>query len=106
MGPAAAMAQMSEQQLRAGVEQTYGVRVLKMKSETVAGRRAFLATVMNPGGAFNEAFQVNTIAIDAATGKLIPGFRHQASGLVKNQSPSYRTGRQSADSFRQGFTWR
>lgn len=106
MAPNAATAQMSEQQLRAGIEKTYGVRILKMKPGMVAGRKAYLATAMNPGGAFNEAFQVNTIAIDAATGKLISGFRHQSSGLVENQSPSYRTGRQPTDSFRQGFTWR
>lgn len=97
---------MSEQQLRAGIERTYNVRVLKMRPGNVAGRRAFIATVMNPGGDFNEAFQVNTLAIDAATGKLISGFRHRPSGLIANQSPSYRTGRQSADSFRQGFSWR
>lgn len=106
MAPDTAIAQMSEQQLRAGIEKAYGVRVLKMKPAMVAGKQAYLATVMNPGGAFNEAFQVNTLAIDAATGKLLPGFRHKAAGRVENQSPSYGTGRQPTDGFRRGIIWR
>ncbi|NQU69781.1 MAG: hypothetical protein HQ514_04490 [Rhodospirillales bacterium] len=106
VAPKSAGAEMTEQQLRAGVERTYGVRILKMRPGNVGGKRAFIATAMNPGGDFNESFQVNVIGIDAATGKLIPGFQHRPSGLIENQSPSYRTGRQSPDSFRQGFSWR
>ena len=39
------------------------------------GRAVFLVTVMNPGGDFNEAFQVTTLAVDVETGKLVSGYR-------------------------------
>jgi hypothetical protein len=104
--PRAALAQMTEQQIRDSVEQTYSVQVLKLRAGEIAGKPVFIVTVMNLPGDFNEAFQVSTLAVDAASGKLIPGFRHRPSGLVENQSPSYRTGRQPTDSFRQGFSWR
>lgn len=106
MAPNSARADMSENQLRAGLEQMYDVQVLKMRPSIVAGRPAFLVTVMRSGGDFNDSFRVSTLAVDAATGKLVPGFRHHPSGLTANQSPSYRTGRQPTDSFRQGFSWR
>ncbi len=106
VAPSTASAAMSEPQIRAAVTKAYGVRVLKIRRGEAGGKAVFLVTVMNAGGAFNEAFRVTVLAVDAQTGKLVPGFRHRASGLQENQGPSYRTGRQSADSFRQGFSWR
>ena len=61
------------------IARTFGVKVLKTRSVTVNGRAAVEITVMNPGGNFNEAFQVYRLLVDAATGKLISGFGHGAS---------------------------
>ena len=46
-----------------------------------AGQAAFAVVIMNYGGDFNEAWQVNTIVVDAESGKLIRQFRHRASGI-------------------------
>ncbi len=64
-------AALSADQVKRQVETRYGVEVLRIKPMTEQGRSAFAVTIMNPGGAFNEAFQVNTIVIDAETGRPI-----------------------------------
>ncbi len=87
--PSAAGAQVSARQASKKFAETYGVKVLKTRAGTIGGRRVHLLTVMNPKGDFNEAFQVTTVAVDAATGRLVPGFRHLPSGLISNQSPIY-----------------
>ncbi|MPY70331.1 MAG: hypothetical protein GEU92_09600 [Alphaproteobacteria bacterium] len=75
-----ALAAMTGEQVRDHVARTLGVRVLNVREGEVDGRAAFIVTVMNPGGDFNEAFQVNRLAVDAETGDLIPAFRDRASG--------------------------
>ncbi len=81
MLPAAgSLAAMSEDQVRAAITRDHGVEVLRIRADTLDGRAVFLVTVMNPGGNFNEAFQVNTLAVDAETGRLVPQFRHNPSG--------------------------
>jgi hypothetical protein len=77
-GPAWAAA--SGDQVKRNIEARFPVQVLKIRETTVDGRAAFVVTVMNQGGAFNEAFQVNTLVVSAETGKLMPQFRHRASG--------------------------
>ncbi len=106
MLPAAeSRAAMSEDQVRAAITRDYGVEVLRIRADTVDGRAVFLVTVMNPGGNFNEAFQVNTLAVDAETGRLVPQFRHHASGQSFSGSLSNVPNRQSPDAAR-GRTWR
>ena len=91
--PRPAMAAMTEIQVRAKIIAEFGVGVLKVRRSQYDGRAVFLVTVMNPGGDFNEAFQITTLAVDVETGKLISGYRHLSSGLRSNQAPSYQTNR-------------
>ncbi len=97
---------LTAKQVRALLSSQHGVKVLKLRSTVRNGRAVFIATVMNAGGDFNDAFQVTTLGVDARTGVLISGFRHRASGLDSNPAPSYTPNRQSVGSLRQGFTWR
>ncbi len=73
---APAWAAMSADQVAAMITEAYGVTVLRVEPMTEDGRAAYLVTIMNPGGDFNEAFQVNRIVVDAETGDLISQFRH------------------------------
>jgi len=91
--PRPATAAMTENQVRANFTAEFGVRVLKVRRSLYDGRAVFLVTVMNPGGDFNEAFQVTTLVVDVETGKLVSGYRHHSSGPRGNQSPSYQTNR-------------
>ncbi len=104
--PAPAFSATSADQAGKWVAESFGVRVLKVKPGKIDGRKVFMVTVMNPKGDFNEAFQVSTLVVDAATGKLVSGFRHRSSGQDSNQAPSYTPNRQESQSLRQGFTWR
>jgi hypothetical protein len=76
----AAQAQVSEAQARQMIEEAYPVQVLKVTDGEVDGQAAWLLTVMNDGGNYNEAFQVNTLAVSKADGKLLSSFTHGASG--------------------------
>ena len=80
-GAAPGLAAMSADQVKRQVELAFGVRVLKMRPMQDAGQAAFAVVIMNHGGDFNEAWQVNTIVVDADSGKLIRQFRHRASGI-------------------------
>jgi hypothetical protein len=71
---------MSETEAARKIEQTYGVRALKVRGAEFDGRKVWMVTVMNPPGDSNEAFQVNTLAVDQESGELVPAFRHRASG--------------------------
>ena len=88
-----AAAQMTGEQVAKKIAAGYGVRVLKVRRSQIDGRAVFLVTVMNPGGDFDEAFQITTLAVDVTTGKLVSGYRHRSSGLRGNQAPSYQTDR-------------
>jgi len=106
MWPAAlALAAMSEDQVRSAIERDYGVQVLRVSPATEDGRSVFLVTVMNPPGDFNEAFQVNTLMVDAETGRLVLQYRHGPSGHRLSDAPSRVPNRQSPDAPR-GRTWR
>ena len=80
-GAAPSLAAMSADQVKRQVASEFGVRVLKVRPMRDAGVAAFAVVIMNEGGNFNEAWQVNTIVVDAASGKLIRQFRHRASGI-------------------------
>ncbi len=91
--PTPAAAQMTGKQVANKIAASFGVRVLKVRRSQLDGKAVFLVTVMNPGGDFDEAFQITTLAVDVKTGKLVSGFRHRSSGLRGNQAPSYQTSR-------------
>jgi len=79
--PAAAQTLMSEAAAREALEAEYGVQVLRINAVEEDGVPVFVVRVMNPGGNFNEAFQVNVLVIDRRTGKLVPQFWHEPSGV-------------------------
>lgn len=107
LGASTASAAVSESQARQMIEQAYGVRVLKIEKREFRGRAAYLLTVMTPGGNDNAAFQVNVLAVDPETGKLIPGYRHGHSGAeAAGGAPLRETDRQPAKALRQGWNWR
>lgn len=83
---------MSPDEIAASIAETYGVEVLSLRDAKADGRAAYAVTVMNPGGNSNAAFQVNTLLVDAATGALIPTFRHGASGYDYPGGAAYQTG--------------
>ena len=96
LGAAPAVA-LSADQVKRQVEARYGVKVLRIKPMTEQGRSAFAVTIMNPGGDFNEAFQVNTIVIDAESGRPIVQYRQGPGGLEPAAAPvSSRTGPSTA----------
>ena len=96
LGAAPAVA-LSADQVKRQVEARYGVKVLRIKPMTEQGRSAFAVTIMNPGGDFNEAFQVNTIVLDAETGRPIVQYRQGPGGLEPAAPPvSSRTGPSTA----------
>ena len=88
---------LSADQVKRQVETRYGVKVLRIRPMTEQGRSAFAVTIMNPGGDFNEAFQVNAIVIDAETGRPIIQSRQGPGGLEPAAAPvSSRTGPSTA----------
>ena len=90
-------AEMSVDAVKRKIAADYAVTVLRVKPMTDDGRRVFSVTIMNPGGAFNEAFQVNTIVIDAETGQPIIQYRQGPGGLKPAAPPvSSRTGPSTA----------
>src|SRR3546814_6413179 len=56
----------------------------------VEGRPAFAATIMNPGGNYNAAFQVNTVVLDRKTGTLIHRFGQNGQELESGTIHSTR----------------
>ncbi len=75
-----ALSAVSQSEAARMVTQTFDVEVLRVRSGQVGDRAVWLITVMNPGGDFNAAFQVNTLAVDKGSGELVPAFRHRSSG--------------------------
>ncbi len=86
---APAWAAMSADEDAAAIAEAYGVTVLRVVAVEKDGRPVFRVTIMNPGGDFDEAFQVNTLLVDADTGKLVSAFRHRASGYDPSQAASF-----------------
>ena len=75
-----ALSAVSQSEAAKMVAQAFDVEVLRARAGQVDSRSVWLITVMNKGGDFNTAFQVNILAVDQATGKLVPAFRHRSSG--------------------------
>lgn len=106
LSAAPVLSEMSKEEITKAVGEAYGVTVLRVVAGEDDGRAVYLVTFMSPGGNFNEAFQVNSVAVDAETGMLIPQFRHRASGYRLAGAPAYSAVRQAPDAARKGFTWR
>ena len=101
-----AQAAMTEAQVKQSLERAYNVTVLRITRLEYDGRAAFKVTFMNPGGNFNTAFQVNSVAVDAETGKLIVRFRHRSSGHDPNVAPRFLPDRQTSTALESGLVWR
>ncbi len=89
-----AHAQMTKQQIMRKIERDFGVKVLKVQPAKDMGPNVLAVTVMNPPGDFNEAFQINTLAVDKQSGKLVlveaqtqQGYRHSAPPVTFRASP-------------------
>jgi len=91
LGAAPAAAALSADQVKRQVEARYGVEVLRIVPMAEQGRSAYAVTIMNPGGNFNEAFQVNTLVIDARTGRPVIQYRHGPGGRLHPPAPPVAT---------------
>ena len=100
-----ALAQVSQDQAAARIAEEYGVEVLRVRPGEIDGKPVWLVTVMKPGGAYNTAFQVSTLAVDQASGDLVPAFRQGSSGAVGNATPRGTRIDRRPDASRSG-TWR
>lgn len=94
-GLSPALAEVGRDEAAQDIAERYGVEVLKVREGEVDGVPAWLVTVMFPGGNFNSAFQVQTLAVDKQSGDLIPAFRHGTSGY---QLPGRFSGSPRSDS--------
>ena len=103
---APAGAAMSADEVASAIAEAYGVTVLRVVAMEEDGRSVFRVTIMNPGGDFDEAFQVNTLLVDAETGKLVSAVRHRTSGYDASQAASFEPNRHAPDSLSWGFIWR
>jgi hypothetical protein len=70
------------------LSQQFGVRVLRVLPIEIDGKPAFAVRVMNPAGNSNEAMRIDTLAVDAETGALLPAFRHGRTGYTLPGDPS------------------
>ncbi|MDJ0894113.1 MAG: hypothetical protein QNJ92_03150 [Alphaproteobacteria bacterium] len=102
-GPVAA--EVSEDQIRSMLAERFDVDVLRVTEGQADGRAVYRVTVMNKGGAFNEAFQVNTLVVDRQTGELVRQFRHRSSGYDLPGAQDRQPNRNPGGS-RIGRTWR
>ncbi len=100
-----AWAAMSKDKIQAGIEKNFDVQVLKISKGKDMGRTVFFVKVMFKGGNYNTAFQVNTLVIDAGTGKPLPQFRHGPSGRQLSGAFNYSPNRQPPGALR-GHIWR
>jgi len=103
---AGARAAPSKEAIKTSIEKTYNVKVLRIQEGEQDDRSVYRVTFMNHGGNDNAAFQVNTIVVDAETGKRVPQFRHLASGYRLPAALDRTLSRQATDALRGGRTWR
>ena len=75
-----AVAQVTDQEAKRQVEESYAVEVLDVRESEIDQRAVWLVTFMVPPGDSNAAFMVSSLAIDRETGDLVPAFRHRTSG--------------------------
>ncbi len=78
--PMPVAAEISSEEAARMVAEQYSVKVLRVRAAVIDNTPVWLVTVMKAGGNTNDAFQVTTLAVDQESGKLVPSFRHGASG--------------------------
>ncbi|MFQ5773284.1 MAG: hypothetical protein ACE5GS_02090 [Kiloniellaceae bacterium] len=105
VAPRPVAAQVTSDAAAARIRADYNVKVLRVRPGEVAGAPVWLVTVMKPGGDSNDAFQVTTLAVDQATGKLVPAFRHGPQGPV-GTAESVRTQVDKRPSVMRSGAWR
>lgn len=95
-------------EIKALVAERYGVEVLRVVETAPEDRpAAYRVTVMLPGQAGNAAFLVNTLLVDAATGRLLSAFRHEAAGYNLPDAPQLDPNRSTNNpAAARGHTWR
>jgi hypothetical protein len=94
-GTAPESADAAGRSLARAVAQRFGVKVLRAQREELDGKTVYRMVVMRPGGNFDDAYAVDTLILDAATGALVPQFRNKVSGYQLS-SPPDRTPRDNA----------
>lgn len=82
VGASPGLAQMSPDQVRSDLENAYDVDVLRIDEVETANGMVYEVLVMNRGGDFNEAFQVNRLRVDPASGNLISQFDNGPNGTT------------------------
>jgi hypothetical protein len=87
VAPAAAQGVLSPAEISKRIETTFGVRVLRVRRSENEGRATYAVTVMNPGGNYNEAYQVSTLMVEPESGRLISQFRHLPAGYRLSGAP-------------------
>ena len=102
---ATASATISKRTILANIEKEYDAKVIKMFIGNDMGRSVYFVRVMFNSGNYNTAFQVNTLVIDAQTGKRLPQFRHGPSGRQLSGTMDNSPNRQSPGALR-GHIWR
>lgn len=66
--------------VRRDIERIYGVKVLGISRISRGEGRLFSVRVMTPGSDDNDAWQVNELLVDPASGRMVSGFQHRTSG--------------------------
>lgn len=84
---APAQAQIGRDQAAAQIAKDYGVEVLRVRPGEIGGKPVWLVTVMRPGGNFNAAFQVVTLAVEQATGDLVQNYSQVERGSLSSSGP-------------------
>jgi hypothetical protein len=90
--PAALQPEIGEDEMRAIVQESLGVEILRVEVVERDGEPAYAITVMNPPGDQNDAWRVATLLFDGATGGLLgqqpAAPRAIAPGLSSAPTPS------------------
>ena len=87
VSPAAAQGVLSPEAVSERIEAAFGVRVLRVRRSDYEGQTTYVVTVMNPGGNYNEAYQVSTLMVEPESGALISQFRHLPAGYRLSGAP-------------------
>jgi hypothetical protein len=85
---AGAAAAASPEDVKASLEKAYPVQVLKVEKTDLDGKPVYAVRVMNKDTSGNGGYAVSTLLVDEATGRLIPAFRHKASGYTTPETIS------------------
>lgn len=98
----------SSDEIKQIIEKTYNVQVLRVTETALEdGTPAYRVAAMMPGNAGNASFLVNSLTVDAATGKPVAPFRHGASGYTLPEGGSHEPNRSTANpAVARGHTWR